>query len=417
METLLESGYLTDLDSPLVDRLQAYSQAKQIDRLPRARSPCCWDLLWAKHGDYVASLDLAPPPRATVRRSKTSDSPRLSPALVATSPPKALGSGSSPLLTPRRHTSFARASPSPTMTAAPPCGDVDDSSMFDMDDLDLGPSASPAVLKDEPDTAAIPRANARRWQQPSDEVSDALTAARSPPSLRQIMSDTEASRSPTPQKAGSPFLPARARPAGDANRLTPPWQSTSNSTLNSLPWRRPGSSTPQKAESFLSIQSQQVGSPTASTASPTSSAPRKPAVERSSSATQSGKAQPVSPSARRPVAQPNPASGLGAPVISPVRAPSSSSGPWSSRRQGQDSAWVNYQSASSFLSPSASSFEEGSSFLSIQTAQQDEGDALKKKSNKTLGEIQQEEVSYTDTPRVELVADLFFSDVGVRAVV
>lgn len=385
-ETVLEGGYLTELEFPLLEKLQEYVQRRQIERLPFSRSPVRKDRMYQEHHDYLLELDLAPTPRAQMRRQKVSTSPKLSPSSLSLSPHQPLLFAPSPATTARAQPAKPTIS-SPRVDATRDTTSTGDDSMFAMDDLDLGPSEEshptnpPTTTPGLPTAASAASRKGAVWQprasaaSPKPADASAAMPPRSIPSLRQIMSDAE---NVSPKR---PAMPSANRT--DIAAVRPPFVSSSEQ-----PWRRSGNSTPQKTESFSSIQSQQ-----GAVASSTS-----PSTPLRSVSSQSARPSFATPSPQRQQQQQqqhsksDAASGMGAPVISPTRSVSS---PNTSRRPGQDSAWVNYQSATSFFAPSASTSLDqqdiNSSFASIQNAQQVEGDALKQKSTKTLGEIQQEE--------------------------
>lgn len=365
---MLEGGYLTDLDLSLLKRFQEHIQHRQIERQPFSRSQVRKDRLYQEHEDYIRQLDLAPAPRAQIRRQKLSASPRLSPAAFSSSPHHIHSFAPSPTLLPQAR-QLKSAAPSPALSAITSADAVAaEDSMFTMDDLDLGPPES---------SAPVPSSSLKGpvWQRTVSGQSSPDKHGRSTPSFRQIMSDAESS------SIKRPTISSEVKSEGSVRAAL---------STTEQPWRRYGPLTPQKAESLLSIQSQQgVSSPTPTTPSPRMSARtvsvQSPRVLRPTQASSPSHTQVKGDSA----------SGVGAPVISPTRSVSSPSTNHS-RRLGQDSAWVNYQSASSFFSPAASSSASGPqdlSFASIQSAQQVEGDALKQKSTRSLGEIQQEEVS------------------------
>lgn len=357
METILEGGYVFDLEPFIIEHLQQFAQHQQSLKAPLTRRKHVNEDLSQEQRDYVSQLDLALPPKAVARRISLVESPKVCPRLhPASRSPSYHVSPIGPRLTSTNADVAPSGVPSPTLQVSN-SGPAGDDAMFIMDDLDLGPTESVGTSKQlfRPKSASTQGLNE--------------STSRTNPDLRQIMSDAESAKK-------SSLIPFPTET---------PAAAISSTASASLPWRRPGlSGSSQRAESFLSIQAQQGKS--APQASPSQ-------VAQSPHPRLASAANPLPKPSSSQIRQ-DPASGTGAPVISPVRSTSGATA-GSRRRRAQDSAWVSYQTASSVLasaSPSSSTGLVDTSFSAIQNAQQEEGDALRQRSKKTIGEIQQEEV-------------------------
>ena len=421
IETMLEQRLLDILPLYAIERLATFCKRRQMARVKRtARSGFKLAHLRMQHGDWLRDIDVAKQTGGYRRyaRRNSARSPKLSPAMfsaslrmspnLAASPPTQM---LSPQMRPAQPSSPVLApspGPSPLVTAS----NADDADLFDMDDLRLDdtqpllarvsvghvPLASPSSAPKVP------------WQRPS------VAGVSTPQSLRDIMSQadtpvrksdesTPARTGSTPDAQGPSFLRLSQKDRKRQQQATLGQQAAeaaeASTSSSSSPWRpmMPAAWKPPETTSRPSLASIQAAesSTTTSQRIPLAS----PALRRTSGMAASpglhtgqGTASTTGRQSSMTGPPPNLASAVGAPVITPTRLQpkrnvSDSGGP--PERRSSDVAWVNY--ASTTFIPPAPVLEEGpsQSFAYIQNLQATEREAIRKKGNLSLAEIQEEE--------------------------
>lgn len=416
IETMLEQRLLDILPLHALERLSTFCKRRQMARYKRtARSGFKLANLRIHHAEWLRDMDVAKQTGGYRRyaRRNSARSPRLSPANfsaslrlspnLATSPPTQL---LSPELRPVQPPSPVMA-PSPGPSPLVAATNSDDADLFEMEDLSLdeaaavGQTSSVSGSRNSVAHSSAPSPSMARvpWQKPS------IASVSSPQSLRDIMSQADgppgrkASANGTPDVQGPAFLRLSQRDRKRQQQVALGQQNAeaaeSTPSPSSSPWRpmmpaawKPPETSPRP--SLASIQASEI-------AASSSRVPQLPIAPRRVSGFAQPSPAPSSPAGKSalPGLPANPASAVGAPVITPTRLQpkrniSDSHGP--PERRSQDVAWVNYASTTFVPPPVVEEGEASQSFAHIQNLQATEREAIRsKKGPMSLAEIQQEE--------------------------
>jgi hypothetical protein len=449
----------TDLPDFLLSQLASYVKERQATRLPFTRRSTYVEDLMVKHAAWLAEQDLPKPSVGGGRRWRGSfRSAGPSPASLGDFPssfpssPKTLALGTysprirpfespSEMLSPQMRATRGTATASPSVSPSLQPLHEGEEALFDMDGIDIAPTP-PAQSRSSPSVPfpnRSPGLSGAPWQRLSSE-------SKIPPlDLREIMAAEQeagqqqqqrvrhgstASRSSAELSQPIPF----GRPSQRDRWRGVPLSSSPTSPgagQQQQPWKAPVMTgwrvaEAAKASSLSSIQSEQLVSSRRSSAQHPHAGPSSSHDQTSAAVPRKSSPAAVTPSPQR---SDDPASAVGAPVITPTRVVQPSTpllargvAPSPASRPKPASPWVNYTSASSFFTPSsqpqspdrggsegagggrpslssspspgmvavAAASATTESFSAIQQRQEDEGAALYKRGRTSLTEIIEE---------------------------